>query len=218
MTRAFVLVTAIPPTIGHLRLIGFAAELADDVCVIVGSQPGEPYPFERVDAIRRATASMPGVRVEHLHKTLPQQPEDAPDFWPMWRGFLRGYGMRDGDLIVASERYGLTLAEISGGVFVPYDLERSITPVRATDIRADPIAHFAEILPEFQPVLRKRITVLGPSRPARRRCHGHSPRRYPATGCPSGRGRISRRSRRLRSRPSGCTSSGKPNARCSATA
>lgn len=161
MTRAFVLMTAIPPTIGHLRLIGFAAELADDVCVIVGSQPGEPYPFERADAIRRATASMPGVRVEHLHKTLPQQPEEAPDFWPMWRGLLRGYGMRDGDLIVASERYGLTLAETSGGVFVPYDLERSITPVRATDVRADPIAHFAEILPEFQPVLRKRITVLG---------------------------------------------------------
>ena len=161
MTRAFVLMAAIPPTIGHLRLIQFAAALADEVCVIVGTQPGEPFPDERVDAIRRATESLSGVRIEQLHKTLPQRPEDAADFWPMWRGLLRGYGMRDGDVIVASENYGAKLAETSGGVFVPYDIDRSTTPVRATAVREDPIGHFAEILPEFQPVLRRRITVLG---------------------------------------------------------
>jgi HTH-type transcriptional repressor of NAD biosynthesis genes len=161
MTRAFVLMAAIPPTIGHLRLIQFAAALVDEVCVIVGTQPGEPYPDERVDAVRRATASLPGVRVEQLHKTLPQRPEDAPDFWPMWRRLLREHGMRDGDTIVASETYGAKLAETSGGVFVPYDLERSITPVRATAVREDPIGLFVQILPEFQPVFRRRITVLG---------------------------------------------------------
>jgi HTH-type transcriptional regulator, transcriptional repressor of NAD biosynthesis genes len=101
------------------------------------------------------------VRVEQIHETLPQRPEDARDFWPMWRRLLREHGMRDGDTIVASETYGATLAETAGGVFVPYDLERSITPTRATAVREDPIGHFAEILPEFQPVLRRRVTVLG---------------------------------------------------------
>ena len=161
MTRAFVLLTALPPTVGHLQLVAFASELAGEVIVLVCTQPGEPYPAERVEAVERATRDLPGVRVVGLHRTVPQEPGDAPDFWPTWRGILREHGFRDGDTVVASEPYGAALAEAAGGVFVPYDVERSITRVRAVDIRRDPIGRFAEILPEFQPAMAQRITVFG---------------------------------------------------------
>ena len=161
MSRAFVLLTALPPTTGHLQLLRFASELEDEVHVLVCTQPGEPFPAERVEAVRHGASDLPGVRVHGFHRTMPQEPADAPDFWPMWRGILREHGLHDGDTIVASEPYGAALAEAVGGVFVPYDLERSITPVRAVDVRRNPIARFADILPEFQPLLRRRITVLG---------------------------------------------------------
>lgn len=161
MSTAFVLMTAMPPTKGHLHLIQFACAVADEVCLMVGTQPGEPYVEERVAALRAATERMP-VRVANIHRTLPQRPEDAADFWPMWRGFLRELGMREhGDFIVASDPYGAKLAEITGGEFIPYDVERSIYPTRATAIRENPLRHFDEILPEFQPYLRQRVTILG---------------------------------------------------------
>ena len=161
MTRAFVLLTALPPTIGHLQLVRFASELEDEVHVLVCTQPGEPFPAERVEAIRQAAGDFPGVHVHGLHRTIPQEPADTPEFWPMWRRILREHGLQDGDTIVASEPYGAALAETAGGVFVPYDVERSITPVRAVDVRHDPVGQFADILAEFQPVLRRRLTVLG---------------------------------------------------------
>ncbi len=161
MTRAFVLLTALPPTVGHLQLVRFASELEDEVHVLVCTQPGEPFPAERVEAIRQATADLPGVRIHGFHRTVPQEPADAPDFWPMWRALLREHGLQDGDTIVASEPYGAALAQAAGGVFVPYDVERSTTPVRAVDVRRDPVGRFGDILAEFQPMLRRRITVLG---------------------------------------------------------
>ncbi|MEI7742687.1 MAG: AAA family ATPase [Chloroflexota bacterium] len=161
MTGAFVLLTALPPTVGHLQLIRFAAELEDEVHVLVCTQPGEPYPVERVEAVVRAARDCPGVRVHGFHRTVPQEPGDAPDFWPMWRTILREHGFRDGDTIVASEPYGAALAEAAGGTFIPYDMGRSITQVRAADIRRDPIGRFGEVLPEFQPAMVRRITVFG---------------------------------------------------------
>ena len=158
MRAAFVLMTALPPTKGHLHLIQFAAALASETCVIVVSQPEEPYAFERVAALRQAC---PTVRFEHIHETLPQGPDEEPDYWMLWRNFLTGFGLQAGDAIVASEDYGFTLAAVTGAVFVPYDFDRGISPIKATPIRLDPLSNFAGILPEFQPLIRQRVTVLG---------------------------------------------------------
>jgi HTH-type transcriptional regulator, transcriptional repressor of NAD biosynthesis genes len=161
VTRAFVLLTALPPTIGHLQLIRFANELEDEVHVLVCTQPGEPYTQERVETVARAVRDCPRVRVHAFHRPVPQEPGDAADFWPMWRSILRDHGFEDGDTIVASEPYGAPLAEAAGGRFVPYDIHRSITSVRAVDIRRDPIGRFGDVLPEFQSVMVRRITVIG---------------------------------------------------------
>lgn len=161
MSRAYVLLTAMPPTIGHLQLVRFAHELSSEVHVLVCTQPGEPYQRERVESVAWALRDSHDVHVHGFHRTVPQEPGDAPDFWPIWGAILREHGFRDGDTVVASEPYGSALAEAAGGRFVPYDPGRLITDIRAVDIRRDPIGHFGGILPEFQPAMIQRITVIG---------------------------------------------------------
>lgn len=164
MTRAFVLMTAMPPTKGHLHLIQFAANLATSVTVIVNTQPDEPYSFERVSSIQSSLARTffrRDIQIVHIDKYLPQEPKGNPGFWDMWGGFLTKAGFEKGDYIVASELYGKTLAEEVGGVFMPYDINRSVYPAKATKVRKDPLNNFDWILPEFQYVLHKTVTVFG---------------------------------------------------------
>jgi HTH-type transcriptional repressor of NAD biosynthesis genes len=162
MSTAFVLMTAMPPTKGHLHLIQFASHVADETCVIIGTQPGEPYVQERIAAVSRAAQTMAGVRVVNIHKTLPQTPAGNPGFWDMWKQFLIEAGcVGQGDFIVASEPYGEMLAEVTGSVFIPFDIAREMTTTRATNVRNEPLARFAEMLPEFQRDIRERVTIFG---------------------------------------------------------
>jgi HTH-type transcriptional repressor of NAD biosynthesis genes len=169
MTNAFVLMTALPPTKGHLNLIEFAADLAfptgGETHVIVSTQPDEPFALERwfsvLDAVRHRGLDHLGVKVWHLHRTLEQNPE-APGFWEMWYHIMvNEYGMELGDFNVTSELYGAKLAEVTGGVFMPYDPERQLYYTKATRIRNNPAKYFADVLPEFQPNLRKTVTLFG---------------------------------------------------------
>lgn len=159
MKNAFVLMTAMPPTKGHLNLIEFAAQLAP-THVVLCTQPGEPYADQRHTALYEATAHL-NRTIHRIHRILPQEPEDDPGFWDMWKGFLFDFGFQEGDYIVASEKYGKTLAEEAGGIFMPYDINRELHPAKATLVREQPRAHFDWILPEFQPLLRKTVTFFG---------------------------------------------------------
>ncbi|MGY4645656.1 AAA family ATPase [Cellulomonas sp. URHB0016] len=162
--RAWVLLTALPPTTGHGDLISFATRAARTVHVVLCTQPSEPLADARHAALltlARRPELGGAVVVHRIHDELPQEPADAADFWPMWRGLLRGLGAQDGDLIVTSEAYGADLASAIGGRFLPYDPCRLVNPAKATRVREHPIDAFSELLPEFQPYLRKRVTVFG---------------------------------------------------------
>lgn len=162
--RAWVLLTALPPTTGHEDLARFAARAAREVHLVLCTQPSEPLAEERHAALRAMAgrAELRGAaRVHRIHEELPQEPADAPDFWAMWRRLLVGLGARAGDLVVASEPYGAELAAAIGGRFLPYDPGRLANPAKATRVRQTPIEHFADVLAEFQPYLRKRVTLFG---------------------------------------------------------
>ena len=162
--KAFVLLTAMPPTTGHLQLLQFANKLAPDgVVAIINTQPHEPFPKERAQALRAAIKRVGlarRVKLVHYKKTIEQDPS-APGFWDMWRQLMVGFGVTPGDIIVASERYGKKLAEITGAQFFPYDIDRTINQAKATHIRKDPLTYFGDIIPEFQLHMRTRITIFG---------------------------------------------------------
>jgi len=155
--------TAMPPTTGHLQLVQFANRLAENgVVVLLCTQPHEPFPVERARAFKAAIRDhgLRHVTVRHYAKALPQDPS-SPGFWDIWRDLLKLSGVTRGDYIVASEAYGKKVAEITGTQFFPYDIERSLNPTKATPIREEPLEHFADILPEFRPYLRTRVTIFG---------------------------------------------------------
>ena len=160
MTVAYVLLTAMPPTTGHKALIEYAAIVADTVKVIVCTQPGEPYVAGRVSSLTRAFKDK-NVTILNKHQPLPQEPSGFPGFWAMWGGFLTEYGFERGDYIIASEDYGVRLAQEVGGVFIPFDLNRSIVNSRATNVRENPYLFFKNILPEFRTYLKSNITIFG---------------------------------------------------------
>lgn len=160
MTTAWTLMTALPPTKGHLNLIRFGASLADQMVAIVTTQSGEPYARERYEAIKKAAADLPNVKVRWLHREL-EQDATAPGFWNMWKMIMFNQGMRKGDIFCSSELYGATMAKVMGGVFMPYDPNRELYYTKATLIREKMDRYFHDILPEFQQHLVSRITVFG---------------------------------------------------------
>ena len=130
MVKAIVLMTALPPTKGHMNLIRFAASLpVTSVEVMVCTQPSEPYGYKRYLAVQRACVSLRHyVNVAHLHRELPQDPE-TPGFWQLWKSLVAGDSApimpaEPGDFIVTSELYGQQLADLVESVFVPYDPNR----------------------------------------------------------------------------------------------
>lgn len=164
MSKAFVLMKAMPPTTGHLDLIDFADQVSrnDPVTVIVDTAPDEPMIDERIEALRMAVSDLSErsyINVVHIENTRENPSEDG--FWSYWQGLLIGLGFRPDDLIVGSESYCKELATWVSGIYVPYDPDRSINPVRATDVRKNPARWWDYILPEFRHHLQLRVTIFG---------------------------------------------------------
>lgn len=152
------LMTAMPPTKGHMHLGEFVSTLGPGRGhIIVCTQPGEPFAKERYYAVM---AECPGATVHWLHRELPQDP-NTDGFWLMWYKIMTEFGFKPGDTFVSSEPYGAKLAEVCDGMFMPYDIERELLPVRATAIREKPLERFADIMPSFQKHLRTKVTVFG---------------------------------------------------------
>lgn len=153
-----------PPTTGHLQLLQFANKIArDGVVAIITTQPHEPFPGERAASLRAAIRRLdlaPRIELIHYNKVIKQDPK-IPGFWNMWQRMMFEFGITQNDVIVASERYGKKLAEVTGTQFFPYDITRTLNPAKATRIRNYPLRHFDSIIPEFQSYLRTRVTIFG---------------------------------------------------------
>jgi NadR type nicotinamide-nucleotide adenylyltransferase len=153
--------TALPPTRGHLALIEFASLLpVDGVVVIVCTQPSEPFPHERYDAIAQATMNMKNVWVDHMHKEISQDASN-PKFWDMWKNIMERRAFNSEDIIVSSEAYGQKVADLFGARFIPYDPARELQNIKATRVRKSLPDSFDQMIPEFQKYLTKTITVFG---------------------------------------------------------
>lgn len=166
MPNAIVLMTALVPTIGHKYLIDFAHSLipwTGKVHVILGTLDREPVdPLQRLSALRETYASYDDVIVHHLHRDVPQNPDEHPDFWNVWRDIVREFvDVQPDDYFVASELYGMDMARVLGCKFVPCNRYRETVSVKGSDVRYDIQGSFHTILPEFQKYLKKTVTIFG---------------------------------------------------------
>lgn len=155
MSKALVLMKAMPPTHGHKNLIEFASHVATEGHVLVDTADDEPMVVERLTAL---IEMMPhGWVVDHVE--FNESDPNDPYFWEVWDAFLEPY--KGFDFVVASEDYAFKVAEKIGARYIPYDPSREMRDVRATSIRRDPFDNFKLMAPTFQPFMRTVVTIWG---------------------------------------------------------
>lgn len=166
MPNAVVLMSAVVPTLGHKYLIDFAKNLVglDGVAhVIVGTMDREPVKgTDRYFALAGTYSGNSSVEFHQLHRDVPQEPDDHPDFWNVWRDIVREFvDVQPDDYFVASELYGMDMANVLGCKFMPCNRYRETIDISGTKVRSDLMDSFEFILPEFQKHIRKTVTVFG---------------------------------------------------------
>ncbi len=158
--RGLVLGKFLPPHRGHQFLIEFARQYVERLHVLVCSIQREPIPGALRDQWVRQM--FPDVNVHHITDENPQEPNEHPDFWEIWRASILRAVPEGVDYVFASEDYGARLAATLYAEFVPVDRARELVPISGTVVRSAPLRHW-EMLPEcVRPYYLKRVCIFGP--------------------------------------------------------
>ena len=160
MTRGFLLGKFMPPHRGHLMLCDFARNYCDELTVLVCSLPDDPLDGNQRAAWMREL--VPGARIVHFDKVVPQEPADHPDFWRIWREIIRGVHPEAIDYVFTSEPYGGRLAEELDARHVPFDPGRSAAPISGTDIRRSPALFWDHLPAPVRAHYVKTVCLFGP--------------------------------------------------------
>lgn len=165
------LMTALPPTEGHLSLIRFAAaymsSVGGELMVLMCVLPEEPpHRAEHFAALDRAVKNeqMPSTTVLLQFSNDPQGPSGPDDdqFWSHWAGtIVRQSGLGAPQYVFSSEAYGGRLAASLGAEHVPFDTGRDMISISATKVRADLARNFRHMVEPMRAHLRRRICVFG---------------------------------------------------------
>lgn len=155
-----------PPHAGHHFLIDTAAAVSDWVTVIVAAADVETIPLDlRVAWIRRAHAHQPGVQVVGCTDNHPIDYHD-PAIWDLHMAVFRAALVHSPvrhpvDAVFTAEAYGPELGRRLGARWAGAQLQRQPHAISASDIRADPVAHWDAINPSVRAWFAKRVVVVG---------------------------------------------------------
>jgi HTH-type transcriptional regulator, transcriptional repressor of NAD biosynthesis genes len=157
--RGVILGKFYPPHRGHLHLIEQARRYAKHVTVIVEHLQNEIIPVSLRAAWLKELVPQ-NVLVTQTDEPGPQQPHERLDFWPFWVNMIRRYCPAP-DVIFTSEEYGEPLSQHLQCAHMSIDLKRQTFPISATQIRANPYAHWNMVLPPVRGYYAKRVVVTG---------------------------------------------------------
>lgn len=183
ISPGIVLMTALPPTKGHIQLIKFAAEymrtIGSSLHVIVSSRDSiEPMDGETRRRLIYEEIDQPWYRANiityvHQDDDAPQNPPvdgDVEPFWEYWCNVVKTFVPFDEydpivdmtkPILFASEQYGLEFAKRLGAEFVPFDINREVVDAKATRFREDPIENFTMLPFSVQKYYQKTVTIFG---------------------------------------------------------
>ena len=158
--RGFVLGKFLPPHAGHVFLCDSAAAMVDEMSVLLCSTDADPID----GALRQHWLSglLPHCRILHMHRDIPQAPEDHADFWTIWRAAIAEYHPEPIDRVFGAEAYVFRLAQELNATPVLIDPARSIFKVSSSAVRADPAGHWRFVPGPVRPYFQSRICLLGP--------------------------------------------------------
>ena len=158
--RGFILGKFLPPHAGHIWLCQTAAQLVDELTVLVCTLESEP--INGAQRFHWMKTLLPGVRVVHFKKDVPQVPSDHPDFWSIWRNICRDVHPKQIDYVFGSDPYINQLANVLGAAPVILDPDRQAVPTSGTQIRVNPAKYWQFVPPVVRPYFQKRIVLFGP--------------------------------------------------------
>ncbi|MFV0411606.1 MAG: AAA family ATPase [Paracoccus sp. (in: a-proteobacteria)] len=162
MRRGFLLGKFMPTHAGHLFLCEAARARVDQLTVLLCSHDAEPIPGNlRADWMRECLAGT-DIRLLHMHRDIPQEPADHPDFWAIWRAAIVEHHPEPIDWVFGSEDYVASLAKSVGAHPFIVDQGRQAVPVSASMIRTNPVRHWDRIPMPVRGYFQKRLTLLGP--------------------------------------------------------
>ena len=146
---------------GHIFLCDLAASMVDRLTILVCTRDCEPIDGQlRLHWVQQELGHK--ANVVHLDRDVPQEPSDHPDFWNIWRDLIAEFHPAPIDMVFGSETYVTKLAQtVSARPFI-VDLDRTTVPVSASDIRADPVKHWAHVPPPVRTHYQKRFCIIGP--------------------------------------------------------
>lgn len=176
MNRGFILMTALPPSEGHLQLIRWAASFGvESLHVMVCGTEKDPLPLaDRVFAIDIEFYDRYNVHVNGLLHNLPDYPEQyggsVEDFDRQWVNKINEHlsniiedfdGLDEGDFLFASDTYGARFAKNLGVGFAPFDPNREVVKISGTKIRRDPFTNFNYIAKCMRRQMQIGVTIFG---------------------------------------------------------
>jgi HTH-type transcriptional regulator, transcriptional repressor of NAD biosynthesis genes len=160
-TRGFLLGKFMPPHKGHLYMCDVASGLVDELTVLVCTRDCEPIDGNlRYQWMKESVKG--NVQIVHLHRDIPQEPSEHPDFWNIWRETIKELHPESIDLVFGSEDYVIRLASELGAEPFIIDKDRAKVPVSSTLIRSNPRDHWEYIPRAVRHFYQKRICLLGP--------------------------------------------------------
>jgi HTH-type transcriptional repressor of NAD biosynthesis genes len=160
-SRGFLLGKFMPPHEGHLYLCDVASDLVDELTVLVCTRDCEPIEGKlRFNWVQESVKS--NVQVVHLHRDIPQEPSEHPDFWNIWKKTIKELHPESIHKVFGSEDYVHRLATELGAEPFVIDKERKMVPVSSTQVRDDPEGSWEYIPRAVRHYYQKRICLLGP--------------------------------------------------------
>ena len=160
-TRGFLLGKFMPPHAGHLYCADVGKARCDLMTVLVCSHDAEPIDGHLRAKWMRACLPQPGYRVLHMHRDIPQVPEDHPDFWLIWRAAIAEFHPEPIDWVFGSEGYVHRLAREVGARPFPVDPARQVVPVSATVIRDDPWSNWDHVPGPVRGHYQRHLVLVG---------------------------------------------------------
>lgn len=157
-----------PPHKGHEYMIDFAANMCENLIVIVGGQETDVIPVSlRLHWLEDHYTNKSNIRFIIDYQDVPVTTTDEhgtctdPKFWDIWREKLKAIEPNI-DAIFTSDRYGQRTADEIGAVWVPVDPKRELFQISATRIRENPMEYFSYLINEARSHFTKTVAIVGP--------------------------------------------------------
>ena len=160
MTKGLFLGKFMPPHNGHLFVCDVARYRVDELTVLLCSYDSEPIDgYLRAEWMRECLGTR--CNLVHMHRDIPQEPKDHPDFWQIWKDAIFEVHPGPIDFVFGSEDYIEQLAQTLNAKPFIVDVDRQRVSVSATKIRNNPEQHWQHIPQPVRPYFQKRVTLLG---------------------------------------------------------